>query len=159
MSDAIAEAAARRWDELLTIHPETRRTLAEGQERAALVAHGHPLCSVARPAFVSSAEFERQRSVVADVVGALRRARDVVVEHPERKTLLGQFASWIDELTALEVPDVDHGDAIRLDGFGARGLHFVEANADLPGGAGHADSLAELFEATPVWSTFAEERS
>ncbi|MEM9513729.1 MAG: hypothetical protein AAGA42_02640 [Actinomycetota bacterium] len=157
MSDAIAEAAARRWDELLAIHPETRRALADGQQQAGLTAHGHALCSVARPAFISSAEFERQRSAVADVVGALRRARDVVVAHPERETLLGQFASWIDELTALEVPDVDHGDAIRLDGFGVHHLHFVEANADLPGGAGHADALAELFETTPVWPTFAEE--
>ncbi len=157
MSDAIAEAAVRRWEELLAVHPETRHALAEGQHRAGLTAHGHALCSVARPAFISSADFARQRNVVANVIGALRRARDMVVAHPERKVLLGQFGQWIEELTGLEVADVDHGDAVRLDGFGAHGLHFVEANADLPGGAGHADSLAELFEATPVWSTFADE--
>lgn len=157
MSDATAEAAASRWDELLASRPDTHDYLAAGQRDPALMAHGRRLCSVARPAFISRAEYETQRRVVRDVVGALRRARDVVVAERDRLPVLGRFREWIDRLAALEVADVDHGEAIRLDGFSSNDLRFVEANADLPGGAGHADSLAELFEASPPWRSFAAE--
>lgn len=138
-------------------HPGTIEYLAEAQHSPSLQIRGHPLCSVARPAFISRHEFDVQRRVVRDVVAALRRARDVVVAERSRLALLGRFGEWIDQLTGLEVADVDHGEAIRLDGFIGTGLQFVEANADLPGGAGHADSLAEVFKESPPWATFADE--
>ena len=68
MSDATGRAAARRWDELLAAHPETTDYLIDRQRSPSRQSHGHPLCSVARPVFISGADFDIQHGVVREVV-------------------------------------------------------------------------------------------
>jgi hypothetical protein len=152
------ELAERRWTELLDRHPDSGVRLAEQQIQRGLVSDGQPLCTVSRPVMMTSADLERQRRIVRLLVRALRRARDHVVAHRATLPGLGRYRDWIDELLALEVADVDHGEVIRLDTFADDGsLHVVEANCDIPGGTGHADGIAELFEGLPFWPQFSHE--
>jgi hypothetical protein len=152
------ELAERRWTELLAGHDGCGAWLAERQIQRRLVSDGQPLCTVSRPVMMTSDDFERQRRVVRLLVRALRRARDHVVAHRTTLPGLGRYREWIDELLALEVADVDHGEVIRLDTFAEGGsLHVVEANCDIPGGTGHADGIAALFEELPFWPQFADE--
>ncbi|MEM1360312.1 MAG: hypothetical protein AAGF94_01175 [Pseudomonadota bacterium] len=118
------------------------------QHERGLLLKGRPLCSVARPHFVSESELKRQAHVVHVLSSALTKARDHVVADREREAEhLGRYYDWIGDLIALEPASTDHGAITRLDGFRAgNGLNFIEMNADAPGGAGHSDELAKVFQ-------------
>lgn len=155
--DPVAAAEAR-WNGLLYESPQAAEGLREWQWERGLIENGKPLCRVARPVFVTRAHVARQRAIVDALIGALQRARDYVVAGRNRMVHLGALREWVEALIRLEVADVDHGEIARLDGFmGPDGLHFVEANSDIPGGTGHADGIAAAFEALPFWSAFRDE--
>ena len=82
------------------------------------------------------------------IANALVKARDHVVADREREAAhLGQYYDWIGDLMHLENRGVDHGSIVRFDAFvTASELHFVELNADCPGGSDTNDRLAEIFQ-------------
>ncbi|MCY6380520.1 hypothetical protein [Hoeflea prorocentri] len=138
-----------RWDEeLAKAGAQDMERLLAAQRDERLLIRDRPLCTVARPHFVSGSELERHGHVVTVLSGAIARARDHVVANREREAdHLGRFYDWIGDLMHLEPAGADHGAITRLDGFRAEaGLNFIELNADCPGGAGHSDRLAAVFQ-------------
>lgn len=143
-----ARRVSDRWDEHLARvgQRDIERLYSEQRDRALLM-HDRPVCAVARPHFVSDGELSQHRQIVKVLTTALAKARDHVVADRERDAAyLGRFYDWIGDLIRLEPATVDHGAITRLDAFrSASGLHFIEFNADCPGGAGHNDGLVETF--------------
>lgn len=139
-----------RWDEHLARVGQRDVERLYGEQRArGLLMHDRPVCAVARPHFVSDVELSQHRQIVQVLTTALAKARDHVVADRERDAAyLGRFYDWIGDLIRLEPAAVDHGAITRLDAFrSASGLHFIEFNADCPGGADHNDGLVETFRA------------
>ncbi|MDA4846742.1 hypothetical protein [Hoeflea poritis] len=141
---------SERWNEQLAkTGLQDVEHLLEAQRERRLLIRERPLCTVARPHFVTEDELKKHSHVVNVLSNALVRARDHVVANREREAEhLGRYYDWIGDLMHLEPEGVDHGAITRLDGFRAdAGMNFVELNADCPGGAGHNDRLADVFQA------------
>jgi hypothetical protein len=141
--------ASDRWDDILVKYGEQDlERLRTGQRERGLIMHGRPVCSVARPHFVGEGEFSRHQNVVRVLTNALSKARDHLVADRQREAEhLGRYYDWIGELTCLEPVGVDYGTIARLDAFrSGSNLHFIEFNADCPGGADHNDGLAAIFQ-------------
>ncbi|MCP4381170.1 MAG: hypothetical protein GY798_07085 [Hyphomicrobiales bacterium] len=151
---------ADRWDAHLARigQPDVDRLYREQQERS-LQVHGRPVCTVARPHFVGEEELIRHRHAVKVLADGLVKARDHIVADRKREAEhLGRFYDWIGDLMHLEPAGADHGAITRLDSFrSATGLHFIELNADAPGGAGHNDGLAAAFASLDTYSAVAGE--
>jgi len=150
----LSRRVSQTWDECLADvgQPDVDRLYGEQRDRALLM-HDRPVCTVVRPHFVSDGEFAQHRRVVKLLTSALTKARNHVVADRERDAhYLGRFYDWIGDLVRLEPAKVDHGAITRLDAFrSASGLHFIEFNADCPGGAGHNDGLVETFRALDTY--------
>lgn len=160
----MASDAAARWDELLAGEPDLDGSIAAWRERFAargLATGGEPLCKVLRPHLIGEADLARQAASAALVLSALRKARAALAADAELYRLhLGGLHDWIGELLALEPRPVAEGSLVRLDASLARTrLHFIEANADTPGGAGHNDAIADFFEAMPTFERLGREYS
>ena len=139
-----------QWNRHLATGKTAQRDLDRlfaGQRERSLLKNDKPLCAVARPHFVSTAELSQHEHVVEVIANALVKARDHVVANREREAHhLGPYYDWIGDLMHLEHAGVDQGSIVRLDAFRtSSGLHFIELNADSPQGAGHNDGLAEVF--------------
>lgn len=149
-----------RWNELLakTGNSDIER-LHQEQDRRNLAKDGRRLCAVLRPHFVGEGELRRHQHVVDVVSKAMIRARDHVVADREREAEhLGRFYDWIGEITHLEPRSADHGAITRLDAFLTKdGMHFIEMNADCPGGAGHNDGIASVFQTLETFHAMAQE--
>ncbi|MEM9107985.1 MAG: hypothetical protein AAGC96_20270, partial [Pseudomonadota bacterium] len=138
-----------RWNEqLVKSGMQDIERLLDTQRKRGLLMKDRPLCSVMRPHFVSASELKRHRHVTGVLSNALVHARDHVINNRERQAeQLGRYYDWIGDLIHLEPPMADHGAITRLDGFLTwGGLNFIELNADCPGGAGHSDELAKVFQ-------------
>lgn len=133
--------------------------LQSAQLQKKLLKNDRPVCAVARPHFVGDSEFRRHRHVVDAIANSLVRARNHVIANREREAEhLGQFYDWIGDLMHLEPRSADHGAITRLDAFRTTtGLSFIEMNADCPGGAGHNDGLAEIFQALESFQAMQDE--
>jgi hypothetical protein len=146
----VIRRVSERWDACLADvgQADVDRLYSEQRDRALLM-HDRPVCTVVRPHFVSDGEYSQHQRVVRLLTSALTKARNHVVADRERDArYLGRFYDWIGDLIRLEPAAVDHGAITRFDAFrSASGLHFIEFNADCPGGAGHNDELAESFQA------------
>lgn len=149
-----------RWDAHLARvgQRDVERLYSEQRDRTLLM-HNRPVCAVARPHFVSSEELSQHRRIVKVLTTALVKARDHVVADRERDAAyLGRFYDWIGDLIRLEPAVVDHGAITRLDAFRSpSGLHFIEFNADCPGGADHNDGLVETFQALETFRAIERE--
>ncbi|WP_136657094.1 circularly permuted type 2 ATP-grasp protein [Nitratireductor sp. XY-223] len=147
---SLVRRVSDRWNEQLAKSGpgDVERLLGTQQQRRLLI-RDRPLCTVAKPHFVSDSELQRHGHVVNVLSNALVHARNYVVANREREAAhLGRYYDWIGDLMHLEPGEADHGAITRLDGFRAgAGMHFIELNADCPGGAGHNDGLAEVFQA------------
>lgn len=86
-------------------------------------------------------------------MSALRKVRGALDSDEELYRLqLGGLHDWIGHLLALEPRAAGEGALVRLDASLARThLHFIEVNADTPGGAGHNDAILDFFEAMPTY--------
>jgi hypothetical protein len=92
-------------------------------------------------------------------LSAAAKVRDAVLADEGLHRLhLGSFMEWVGELIELEPAGVADGALTRLDASLARTrLHFIELNADAPGGAGHHDSILDFFEGLDAFERFAAE--
>ena len=143
--------ASARWDELVEADEASGDGLATVRDRVSgqgIVAGGRPLCTVLRPHLITEELLDHQSTAAAHVLSAAAKARDAVLADQALHRLhLGPFMEWIGELIELEAPGVPDGTLTRLDASLARTrLHFLEINADSPAGAGHHDSVLDLFE-------------
>jgi hypothetical protein len=162
MGADLTERAVSRWNELLSADPDldgsVERWRAHFTERD-LKLGGRPLCTVLRPHFVSEERLAQQAHVAGLVLSAARKVREALTADEELYGHhLGNLHDWIGHLLELEPRGVGEGALVRLDASLARTrLHYIEANADTPQGAGHNDTILDFFEGTDAYRGLSEE--
>jgi len=162
MSAPPAAVAISRWNQSIASEADLdgrieawRRHFSERE----LELDGRPLCSVLRPHLLDEERLARQAEVARLLVGALARVRAALdVDEALYRLHLGNLHDWIGHLIALEPRPAGEAPLLRLDASLARTrLHFIEANADTPAGAGHNDAILDFFESTPAYARLAED--
>jgi len=123
--------------------------LQSSMEERGLSAGGRLICPFLRPSFISRRQYESLVKTSEALIGAIDRMEQIVLANPAllaRLELLPaekMLASIDPGYQSLEV-------TARFDSHLRNGhLHFVQYNADSPGGAGYADALADLFWDVP----------
>ncbi len=131
----------------------------EARQRERGLAFGdRPLCTVLRPRFLRTAEYDALRVASASLLGAFRTAGAAAVADPGFRTQF-RLTDW--ENVLLERSPVLHVAAplSRLDAFidPTDGIaRITEYNGETPAGPGYSDVLAEVFLALPAMRGFAE---
>ncbi len=133
----------------------TVELLAQATERKMLAFGSRPVCSVLRPFFIDEARYESVVHASTFVMlGIAKLARRLFVDDRLRRELdLTPEEEAISQIaTRYGPPDVSG----RLDGFlSAEGdFHFVEYNAESPGGLGYGDALGNVFGQMPIMQEF-----
>lgn len=162
MSSELLERAVGRWDELVLAEGRSVEQLASRRARLdelGILAGERALCTVLRPHLVTEEQLAEQGRVAALISSAAIKVRDAVLADERlHRRHLGPFMEWIGELVELDTNPLADGALIRLDASLARTqLHFIELNADCPGGAGHHDSILEFFAGLDTYGRFAAE--
>ncbi|HEY4491706.1 MAG TPA: circularly permuted type 2 ATP-grasp protein, partial [Acidobacteriota bacterium] len=125
------------------------------KEAGRLSVAGRPVCSVLRPYFIEKQTYDRVRAAAVSVIRSIADLGKRLMEDGDLRAEL-DLEPVEEEAVQLETfygaPDVSG----RLDGFdsGTGEFHFVEYNADSPGGLGYGDALTELFLDTPILADF-----
>lgn len=105
-----------------------------------------PICSVLRPMFVTARQYENVKRDSTLTLSAIQRLYGALMDDPKLRAELGLTPDE-ERLIAID-PGFGAPDASgRLDAFfDSRGeFHFVEYNADSPGGLLYGDTLSEIF--------------
>jgi len=133
---------------------EWAEALHERMELDHLSSGGRLICPFLRPNFISRRQFDTMVRSGEALIAAIDRLEQMVLANPAllaRLELLPaeKMLAAIDP--GYQVPEV----AARLDTHLSNGhLHFVQYDADSPGGAGYADALADLFYDIPPMREF-----
>ena len=149
--------AIEAWHEGLTpeLAAESADWLTEQLRRRGLFFGDRPLCTVLRPRFLLSGQYDLARGRLSILLGALGKALDAALEQP---AVLQQFrlTEW-ERILALEEPRIPASPVSRIDAFfdPADGqLRCTEYNAETPAGSAYNDALTELFLALPAVRPF-----
>lgn len=158
----IRAAAVSRWETELAAMPAGAEWFDDVADRIielGLFAHGQPTVKVARPHLVTEAMLAEDQRRVDAVLACLIAAGDAVTQDPD----LGNryLGTWVSDQPAADLfllpSGYDYPIAMgRLDG--ARlddGLHFLEFNGGLPGGAQSSDVASALLAEWPCAHGFA----
>jgi uncharacterized circularly permuted ATP-grasp superfamily protein len=150
--------AAETWHALLRPDVELGAAFCDqmaARMRAARLTFGDRVhCPFLRPFFLDEADEQHIRSVVETIAAVGERVVAAALESPG---LLAQAAlsEAEDKLVRLDPGYRTALTASRLDSFLLPdSLQFAEYNAESPAGLGYAESLAELFAALPLMSSF-----
>ncbi|MBK5109849.1 MAG: hypothetical protein JJE10_00620 [Thermoleophilia bacterium] len=163
MSFEVLDRARERWGELLAGEVDSAERRAELGDRLfeeGIVAGDRPLLTVLRPHLITEELLARQTRAAELVFSAAVKVRDGVLSDERLHRLhFGPFMEWVGELVELDAASpVADGALARLDASLARTrLHFLELNADAPGGAGHHDSILEYFAELETFRAFERE--
>ena len=149
-------AAIDYYHELLNEHLQSTRELLEAQNERLSVG-GRPTCRVLRPYFISEDSYNFVRQASSLVMKGICTLSDELLRNPmlrKEMDLSDQEEQLIQIQTGYGAPDV----SARLDGFLAAdgSFHFVEYNADSPGGIGYGDALSDVFAEMPIMNQFAQ---
>ncbi|MEP7339372.1 MAG: hypothetical protein ABI977_16665 [Acidobacteriota bacterium] len=131
--------------------------LLDGTAKHNLTFGGRPICSVLRPLFIKEAQYEYIRRESQLVLSAIERLGRVLLTRADLRAELDLTAEE-EQIIAIE-PGFAAPDASgRLDAFldSQGGFHFVEYNADSPGGLLYGDALSEIFMQMNVVREFAQ---
>lgn len=131
--------------------------LVERQLERGLAFGDRPLCTVLRPRFLRSAEYDALRAVSDELLGAFQVAGEAAHADPEFRRQF-HLADW--EVTLLEAsPRLGAlAPLSRLDAFidPVDGIpRITEYNGETPAGTAYCDALSELFLAMPAMRPFA----
>jgi glutathionylspermidine synthase len=147
-----------RYHALLTdeLAGESQQQLDDQLRLRGLFFGGRALCTVLRPRFLSTTQYQFLQRRGADVLGAFRKAHRAALVDPE---LLAQFrlADWERQLVTVEPGFRDASPVSRLDAFfvaDAGGIRFTEYNAETPAGGAYNDVLTEVFFGLPIMREF-----
>jgi hypothetical protein len=132
---------------------ETAEALRAGQAARSLVFGSRPLCVALRPQLVSRPRYDAAMAAARGVTGALvRLERALLVDDGLRAEL--DLEPGEERLALADPGSRWSSPSIRIDGFHADELRFVENNAESPAGMAYSDTLAEAFEELPVMRAF-----
>ena len=162
MTESNSRAVAT-WRTALAEQPdEWLAGVEQGQRDAGLTYKGATVMTVAQPSFVSESTLTADQVAVEAVLAALVAAGEAVIEDPAlRRRYLGTWLESQPDPDLFTLP-TGYPDPIvwgRLDGTRADdGLHFLEFNGGLPGGATPADLSARVMASWPVAAEFAAQQ-
>jgi uncharacterized circularly permuted ATP-grasp superfamily protein len=149
--------AITAWHDGLTpeLAAESSGWLTEQLRSRGLFFGERPLCTVLRPRFLTTPQYDLLRARIDVLLKAFAKALAAALAQP---ALLDQFglADW-ERTLALEDPRIPASPVSRLDAFfdPADGrLRFTEYNAETPAGSAYNDALTELFLGIPAARPF-----
>ena len=118
-------------------------------EERGLTAGGRLICPFLRPSFVSRRQYESLVRTSEALIAAIDRMEQMVLANPALLARLELLPA--EKMLATIDPGYDSLEVTaRFDSHLRNGhLHFVQYNADSPGGAGYADALTDLFWDVP----------
>jgi len=130
-------------------------TLQRHSERLSVA--GRPTCNVLRPCLIYESNYLSIRKAADAILNAINTiGKRLKVDAALRRELdlTPEEESIVQIDSGYGAPDV----SARLDGFlSEQGeFHFVEYNADSPGGLGYGDALSDLFQHMPVMHEFSK---
>jgi hypothetical protein len=131
--------------------------LRAGTARHNLIFGARPICSVLRPLLIPAARYEYIRRESALVLRAIEGLGRALMSDDRLRDKMDLSAAE-EQIVAIE-PGYSAPDASgRLDAFldSQGGFHFVEYNADSPGGLLYGDVLSEIFLEMDVVREFAK---
>ena len=155
------ENAVEHWNELLWSYAEPDaviETIAGSQRAGDLVLEDRPLCTVARPRFITRGEMAQEHRAVCLLASAVRKVRDAVLDDQKlHAAYLGGLDEWIGTVLALEPRVPEARSILRFDSFTTReGIRFVELNGDIPMGSVCNDGLVPIFRRLGLFGAFEE---
>jgi hypothetical protein len=135
---------------------ESQAQLDEQLRLRGLFFGDRPLCSVLRPRFLTTAQYEFLHNRVAVLLGAFERAHERAMADAAFRA---QFSllDWEETLIEADPGFRDPSPVSRLDAFFVHdrgGLRFTEYNAETPAAAAYNDVLAEVFLGLPIMRAF-----
>ncbi|MGH9852613.1 MAG: hypothetical protein ACREBD_22485 [Blastocatellia bacterium] len=156
----MTEDAIKHYHSLLdgSLTDDALEKLSGGTARYNLTFGGRPICAVLRPMFITASEYDyvkRDSTLTLSAIEKLYRA--LMADEKLRAEM--ELTPEEEHLIALD-PGFSAPDASgRLDAFlDSRGdFHFVEYNADSPGGLLYGDALSEIFMEMEVVREFARD--
>lgn len=140
----------------VSLAEEAQSRLTAGTERHQLTFGTRPICTVLRPFLMTSTVYEHVVHRSRLVVSAIRRLGRALLADPHLRSGM-DLSSNEEALIGIE-PGFSTPDASgRLDAFldSQGGFHFVEYNAESPGGLLYGDCLSEIFLEMQVLREFA----
>jgi uncharacterized circularly permuted ATP-grasp superfamily protein len=158
MDSSLVKQAIDHFHELLSggYLSSTRNILAEGTERRKLSFHGRPTCTVLRPYFISESTYSFVRNASTLVLHGIATLRErLLTDSILRREL--DLSTEEEEIIRIDPGGQNPDASARLDGFltGDGQFHFVEYNADSPGGIAFGAELGDLFQSMPIFHAFA----
>lgn len=148
------DQAILRYHELLQTAPAAAiwSDLQEQMQARHLFFGARPVCSVLRPYFLHRRDYEHIAAATETLLAAIHRLYRAMRRGELDMSRLLALSAPETVLLKIEA-DVDPPDAsARMDAFWHRGsvpgrgtLHFIEYNADSPGGLLFGDALSEIF--------------
>jgi uncharacterized circularly permuted ATP-grasp superfamily protein len=135
---------------------EQQLLLDQGQRSEGLYFGTRPLCTVLRPHFFTSEQYQYLRQVSETVARAARQVRQYALDDPATRKLMA-FTPGEDTLLEIDPGYTEPSASSRLDSFfdtEANILQFVEYNAESPAAIAYEDVLTEVFMQLPVMAEF-----
>jgi hypothetical protein len=132
--------------------------LSSGTDRYNLTFGGRPICAVLRPMFIAASEYDYVKRDSTLTLSAIEKLYRALMADEKLRAEMG-LAPEEEELITID-PGFNAPDASgRLDAFlDSRGdFHFVEYNADSPGGLLYGDALSEVFMEMALVREFARD--
>jgi hypothetical protein len=123
--------------------------LQASMDERGLSAGGRLICPFLRPSFISRRQYESLVRTSEALIAAIDRMEQMVLANPALLARLELLPA--EKMLATIDPGYESLEVTaRFDSHLRNGhLHFVQYNADSPGGAGYADALTDLFWDVP----------
>lgn len=131
--------------------------LRDGTAKHNLTFSGRPICTVLRPLFINETQYEYIRQDSTLVLSAIERVCRALMADDKLRAEL-DLTPDEEQIIAIEPGFAAPDTSGRLDAFldSQGGFHFVEYNADSPGGLLYGDTLSEIFTEMNVVREFAQ---
>ncbi len=157
-AEVAIDAASADWDRILTRTEAAEKGFSQSlldrlvAERASYAAR--PICPFLRPNFITASQAAEVSRVLTLFRSAVVKAKDAMLQDPELFALAGLTDG---ERRLFDIdPGFSHlGITTRIDTFliGTE-MRFVELNAECPAGMHYGETLARVFQDTPVLKEF-----
>ncbi len=153
------DEAIKHYHSLLqgSLAEEAQSRLTVGTARHQLTFGTRPICTVLRPFLMTSADYDRVMRGSQLVVSAIRKLGRALLDNPQLRLEM-DLTPGEESLIAIEPGYATPDASGRLDAFlnSHGGFHFVEYNAESPGGLLYGDCLSEIFLEMQVVRQFAQ---
>jgi hypothetical protein len=151
-------AAIQEYHDLLTdeVAAGSQAQLEDQLRRRGLFFGERAICTVLRPRFLTTLQYEYIQRAAAPVLRAFRKAYEAAIADEAFRAQFG-LLPWEEELVRYDPGFRDPSPTSRLDAFlvGETGeLRFVEYNAETPAAPAYNDALSEVFLALPAMRAF-----